>query len=73
MRERIRLLYYSRRTEEAYVHWVRATGRADEGRLAPVFRALDGEHRLFAQLLYGTGMRVTEGGAVRSLVDAMGG
>jgi integrase len=28
--------------------------------LAAVFRALDGEHRLFAQLLYGTGMRLSE-------------
>jgi len=41
--------------------------------LVPVFRALDGEHRLFAQLLYGTGMRILEGGAVRSLLDAMAG
>ena len=29
--------------------------------LSAVFRGLDGEHRLFAQLLYGTGMRLTEG------------
>ena len=29
--------------------------------LAAVFRGLDGEHLLFAQLLYGTGMRLTEG------------
>jgi integron integrase len=29
--------------------------------LAGVFRYLDGEHRLFAQLLYGTGMRLSEG------------
>lgn len=131
VRERIRLLHYSRRTEEAYVHWVRAFVRfhgirhpAEMGgaeveaflgwlaterkvsasthrqalsalvflyakvlqhrlpwlqeigkprvprrlpvvltkeELAPVFRALDGEHRLFAQLHYGTGMRISEG------------
>jgi integron integrase len=29
--------------------------------MAAVFRGLEGEHRLFAQLLYGTGMRLTEG------------
>jgi integron integrase len=29
--------------------------------VAAVFRHLDGEHRLFAQLLYGTGLRLTEG------------
>ncbi|RYF67002.1 MAG: integron integrase, partial [Comamonadaceae bacterium] len=131
VRERIRLLHYSRRTEEAYVHWVRAFVRfhgirhpkemggaeveaflawlagerqvsasthrqalsalvflyakvlqhqlpwlAEIGKprvqrrlpvvltkeeLAPIFRALDGEHKLFAQLLYGTGMRISEG------------
>jgi integron integrase len=131
LRERIRLLHYSRRTEEAYVHWCRAfirfhgirhpreMGRPEVeaflgwlasdrqvaasthkqalsaliflysrvlelqlpwmteiGRprvqrrlpvvlsreeLAAVFRGLDGEHLLFAQLLYGTGMRLTEG------------
>jgi len=131
VRERIRLMHYSRRTEQAYVHWVRAFVRfhgirhpaemggaeveaflgwlANERRvsasthrqalsalvflyskvlqhrlpwlneigkprvqrrlpvvlskeeLAPIFRCLDGEHRLFAQLLYGTGMRISEG------------
>jgi hypothetical protein len=131
VRERIRLLHYSRRTEEAYVYWVRAFVRfhgirhpAEMGgaeveaflgwlaaerkvsasthrqalsalvflyakvlqhqlpwlseigkprvqrrlpvvltkeELAPIFRALDGEHKLFAQLLYGTGMRISEG------------
>ena len=131
LRERIRLLHYSRRTEEAYVHWCRAFIRfhgirhpaetggpevqaflghlagerqvaasthkqalsallflytrvlglhlpwmSEIGRLrvqrrlpvvlsqeelAAVFRGLVGEHRLFAQLLYGTGMRITEG------------
>ena len=131
VRERIRLLHYSRRTEEAYVYWVRAFVRfhgirhpAEMGgaeveaflgwlaaerkvsasthrqalsalvflyakvlqhqlpwlseigkprvqrrlpvvltkeELTPIFRALDGEHKLFAQLLYGTGMRISEG------------
>ncbi len=129
------MLHYSRRTEEAYVHWCRAFIRfhgirhpagmggpeveallgwlanerrvsasthrqalsavlflytkvlcaqlpwmADIGRprvhrrlpvvltqeeLAGVFRHLEGEHRLFAQLLYGTGMRLSEGQQLR--------
>ena len=129
--ERIRCLHYSRRTEEAYVHWCKefirfhrlkhprdlggpeveaflswlvsernvapATHRqalsallflygkvlgqdlpwmSDIGRphttpripvvltkeeLTRVFQLLDGEHWLFAQLLYGTGMRLSEG------------
>jgi integron integrase len=127
----VRLLHYSRRTEQAYVHWCRAFIRfhhlqhprdlggpeveaflswlADERRAAPathkqalsallflygkvlgqnlpwmseigrprtrprlpviltrdelsrVFRLMDGEHRLFARVLYGTGMRLSEG------------
>ena len=131
LRERIRLLHYSRRTEEVYVHWCRAfirfhgirhpaemggeeveaflswlagtrnvaasthkqalsallflytkvlavqlpwmseLGRPRVQRRLPVviskdevdavFTGLDGEHRLFAQLLYGTGMRLSEG------------
>ena len=131
LRERIGLLHYSRRTEEAYVHWCRSFIRfhglrhpADMGapevesflgwlacerkvsasthkqalsallflyskvlavqlpwmnevgrprvqrrlpvvlsqeELAGVFRYRDGEHRLFAHLLYGTGMRLAEG------------
>lgn len=131
LRERIRLLHYSRRTEEVYVHWCRAFIRfhgvrhplamggpeveaflgwlagerqvsasthkqalsallflytkvlgvqlpwmSEVGRprvqrrlpvvvsreeLSPVFRHLGGEHKLFAQLLYGTGMRLFEG------------
>jgi integron integrase len=131
LRERVRLLHYSHRTEEAYVHWVRAfihfhgvrhpasmgapevqaflgwlagerklsasshrqalsallflyskvlglqlPWMADIGRprvprrlpvvlsqdeLTAVFRSLDREHRVFAQLLYGTGMRLSEG------------
>lgn len=130
LRERVRLLHYSRRTEDAYVHWVRAFIRfhgirhpvglgaaevesflgwlADDRRLsasshrqalsallflyakvlgvqlpwmaeigrprvtrrlpvvlsqdevAAVLHGMVGEHRLFAQLLYGTGMRLTE-------------
>lgn len=131
LRERIRYLHYSIRTEEAYVHWVRAfirfhglrhpatltgveveaflswlansrnvapsthrqalsallffygkvlavelpwmteIGRPRTKRRLPVvlsadelsriFCLLEGEHRLFAQLLYGTGMRISEG------------
>ncbi len=131
LRERICLLHYSRRTEEAYVHWCRAfirfhgirhplamggpeveaflgwlagerqvsasthkqalsallflytkvlgvqlpwlneVGRprvqrrlpvvVSKEELSSVFRRMDGEHRLFAQLLYGTGMRLLEG------------
>lgn len=131
LRERIRTLHYSRRTEQAYVHWCRAYIRfhdlrhpaemgaaevesfltwlvavrrlaasshrqalsallflyskvlglqlpwmAEIGRprvsrrlpvvlsadeVAAVFRGLEGEQRLFAQLLYGTGLRLSEG------------
>ena len=131
LRERIRYLHYSQRTEEAYVHWVRAyvrwhgmkhpvemggaeveaflTHLAVERNLAPathrqalsallflygkvlglclpwmqdigrpqamrripvvlsrdevatVLSLMDGEHRLLARLLYGTGLRITEG------------
>ncbi len=131
LRERVRLLHYSRRTEEAYVHWVRAyirfhhlrlpaemgqaevesfltwlagerqvsasthrqalsallflyvkvlgtdlpwmrdIGRPRSQRRVPVvlskeelvtiFAHMEGEHRLWAQLLYGTGLRITEG------------
>lgn len=131
LRERVRYLHYSIRTEQAYVHWVRAyirfhgrrhpaglggaeveaflswlanerglaaathrqalaallffygkvlgvelpwmdeIGRPRPTRRLPVVLApdevahvlgfLDGEHRLFAQLLYGTGMRISEG------------
>lgn len=131
MRERIRLLHYSRRTEEAYVHWIRAFVRfhgirhpaqmsgpevegflgwlasersvsasthrqalsaliflyakvlqidlpwlSDVGRprvqrrlpvvltkeeLACIFDGMTGAHLLLARLLYGTGMRISEG------------
>ena len=131
LRERIRYLHYSIRTEEVYVYWVRAfirfhgrrhpnelgsdeveaflswlantrrvaasthkqalsallffygkvlgmdlpwmkeIGRPRTKRRLPVVLSpdevarllcfLDGEHRLFAQLLYGTGMRINEG------------
>ncbi len=131
IRERIRYLHYSIRTEEAYVHWTRAYVRFHKmrhpaemgapeveaflawlagerrvavsthkqalsallflyqkvlgvdlpwlneigrpktrvrlpvvlsvGEVAAVLAALSGEHRLFAQLLYGTGMRIAEG------------
>lgn len=131
LRERIRYLHYSIRTEEAYVHWVRtfirfhglrhpatmggaevegflrwlANGRSvaasthkqalsallffyrkvlgadlpwmteigvprvrrrlpvvlSPEEVARILCLLDGEHRLFAQVLYGTGMRINEG------------
>jgi integron integrase len=131
LRERIRYLHYSLRTEDAYVYWTRAfirfhgvrhpatmggpeveaflsslvnaknvaasthrqalsallffygkvlcidlpwmkeIGRPKESKRLPVVLTpdevakilclLDGEHRLFAQLLYGTGMRINEG------------
>ena len=131
VRERIRLLHYSRRTEDAYVHWIRAFVRfhgirhpaqmggpevegflgwlasersvsasthrqalsaliflyakvlqidlpwlSEVGRprvqrrlpvvltkeeLARIFDGLTGEHLLLARLLYGTGMRISEG------------
>lgn len=131
LRERIRYLHYSHRTEQAYVHWCKAFIRfhelrhpADMGKqevesflswlacerkvaasthtqalsallflygkvlgqelawlqdigrprmqrrlpvilareeVAAIFAAMGGEHKLFAQLLYGTGMRLTEG------------
>ncbi|MCP4635746.1 MAG: integron integrase [Methyloversatilis sp.] len=51
--------------------WMSEIGRPRTTRRLPVvlspeevkriFERLDGEHRLFAQLLYGTGMRLTEG------------
>jgi integron integrase len=135
LRERVRTLHYSHRTEEAYVHWCRAfirfhgirhpaemgapevesflswlaverrlsasthrqalsallflyskvlglqlpwmseIGRPRVRRRLPVvlsqeellaiFRCMKGEHRLFAQLLYGTGMRLSEGLSLR--------
>lgn len=131
LRERIRYFHYSIRTEEAYVHWVRAfirfhglrhpatlagveveaflswlvnsrkvaasthkqalsallffygkvlgvelpwmseIGRPRTKRRLPtvlspeevarILALLEGEHRLFAQVLYGTGMRINEG------------
>ena len=131
LRERIRYLHYSIRTEETYVYWVRAFIRFHERRhpatlggedverflswlavsrkvaasthrqalsallffygkvlgkelpwmkevgrpqvkrrlpvvlspeeVAKIFCFLEGEHRLFAQLLYGTGLRINEG------------
>lgn len=135
LRERARLLHYSRRTEQAYVHWCRSFIRfhglrhpalmgaaeveafltslvverglsasthrqalsallflyskvlgtqlpwmSEVGRprvkkrlpvvlsqeeVAAVFRGLEGELRLFAQVLYGTGMRLSEALALR--------
>ena len=91
LRERVRYLHYSIRTEEAYVHWVRAFVRfhglrhpkemgADEVRaflswlaverrvsvvltvteVRTVLALLEGMHAVLAQLLYGTGMRITQ-------------
>ena len=138
LRERIRYLHYSLRTEQAYVNWVRAfirfhgvrhpatlgsseveaflswlanerkvsvsthrqalaallffygkvlctdlpwlqeIGRPRPSRRLPVVLTpdevvrilgfLEGEHRLFAQLLYGTGMRISEGLQLRSRI-----
>ena len=77
LRERIRLLHYSLRTEEAYVYWARAfirlywlrnpaeMGKAEvvlsRDKVAAVPGGLHGVHRVLARLLYGTGMRITEG------------
>lgn len=136
LRERIRYLHYSRRTEQAYVHWCKAyirfhglrhpaqmgqkevesflswlagerqvaasthtqalsallflyskvlgqqlpwlqeIGRPRRSRKLPVvltreevaetFSQMSGEHLLFAQLLYGSGLRLTEGLQVRA-------
>jgi integrase len=51
--------------------WLSKIGRPQPKRRLPmvltpaditkVLRWMDGEHRLFAQLLYGTGLRLTEG------------
>lgn len=135
LRERIRYLHYSRRTEESYFHWCRAFIRfhgirhpaemggpevedflrwlANERQVAPsthkqalsallflygkvleinlpwmseigrprtqrrlpvvltkdelaaIFQCMEGEHRLLARLLYGTGMRISEGMQLR--------
>jgi len=86
LREQLRY-HYSLRTEEAYVHWVRAFVRwsglrhprqmgaaevqaflawlATERRVSvaevrAVLALLDGMHAVLGQLLYGTGMRITE-------------
>ncbi len=36
-------------------------GGADPDEVVRILGFLEGEHRLFAQLLYGTGMRISEG------------
>lgn len=77
LRERIRLLHYSLRTEEAYVYWARAfirlywlrnpaeMGKAEvvvlRDKVAIALDGLQGVHRMLARLRYGTGMRSTEG------------
>ena len=109
LRERLRYLHYSLRTEQAYAHWVRAFIRfngvrhpttlggseveaflswlANEHKVSSsthrqalaalllfygkvlltpdevvrILGFLEGEHRLFAQLLYETGMWINEG------------
>jgi site-specific recombinase XerD len=45
VRDAVRTRHYSRRTEKAYVHWV---------------KRLDGVPRLMALLLYGAGLRLLE-------------
>ena len=76
VRERIRYLHYSLRTEQAYVHWVRAyvrfhglrhpkeMGQAEVEAfvswLSAVLSMLSGTHGSFAQLPYGKGVRMTE-------------
>ncbi|ECX5648048.1 integron integrase [Salmonella enterica subsp. enterica serovar Agona] len=56
---------------EAFLPWLQEIGRPRPSRRLPVVLTpdevvrilgfLEGEHRLFAQLLYGTGMRISEG------------
>ena len=77
LRARIRLLHYGLRTEEAHVYWARTfirfqvlrhpaeMGKAEvvlsRDKVAAVPGGLHGVHRVLARLLYGTGMRITEG------------
>lgn len=76
LREQIRYLHYSLRTEEAYTYWVKKfihfhklRHPRDMGQPEVVTRAevqavlskLDGSHKLLASLLYGCGMRLMEG------------
>jgi integron integrase len=65
------LLFFYGKVLEANLPWMAEIGRPRTQRRLPtvlsrdevaqVIALLDGEHRLFAQLLYGTGMRINEG------------
>ncbi|MBT9518715.1 MAG: integron integrase [Methyloversatilis discipulorum] len=69
------LLFLYRHVLGIDLPWMSEIGRPRTTRRLPVvlspeevkrvFERLDGEHRLFAQLLYGTGMRLTEGLCLR--------
>jgi len=69
------LLFFYRKVLGTDLPWMTEIGRPRTKRRLPVvlspdeiariFCLLEGEHRLFAQLLYGTGMRITEGLALR--------
>jgi len=71
----IRLLYYSKRTEDAYVDWAtkfivfhckRHLREMEEVRA--LLDGMMGLHRLLAELLYGSGMRILE--CCRLRIDA---
>ena len=51
VRGKVRALHYSRRTEEAYVHWIEVN---------TLLAHMEGTPLLMARLLYGTGMRLME-------------
>lgn len=69
------LLFFYRKVLGTDLPWMTEIGRPRTKRRLPVvlspdeiariFCLLEGEHLLFAQLLYGTGMRITEGLALR--------
>jgi integrase len=55
-----RLRHYSRRTEAAYVAWIRRYIFFHGKRVAALRRPLTGAPRLMASLLYGSGLRLLE-------------
>jgi site-specific recombinase XerD len=74
VRERIRHLHYSLRTEQAYLLWIRAYirhhglrhprtlgGQKVESFLNALVNDMDGEPAVLARMLYGCGLRLTEG------------